>query len=365
MDDKTIAVCVSGGVDSSVAAMMLKDAGCRVVGVTMKKWRPPADGAAQPSDKGGSCYGPGEAQAVAGAARVCQVLDIPFYALSLTDLFEQKILNLCRTEYLAGSTPSPCVYCNPLIKFKAIPDGLAAMGVNVGGIATGHYAQVVHDDARGRYLLRKGKDIRKDQTYFLNRLSQAQLGQTKFPVGGYTKPEIKAMARARGLPVPMDSESQDFINGGYHTLFPAEETPGPVVDRAGKVLGTHRGIHFYTIGQRRGLKIAFGKPIYVIDIRAGDNTLVVGPEEELYRSALTAGGLNWIAFERLDRSIRAKARIRYRHTEADATITPLSDDRVHVLFDEPQRAVTPGQAVVFYDGDLVLGGGIIRREPGS
>jgi tRNA-specific 2-thiouridylase len=252
------------------------------------------------------------------------------------------------------------MHCNRLMKFTRIPAELAARGLAIDYFATGHYATVVHAPPGGRHLLARGKDRAKDQSYFLALLSQEHLARALFPLGAYTKADVRRMAAERGIPVAEKPESQDFIRGGYHAIFGASSTPGPVVDEQGREIATHRGIQFYTIGQRKGLRIAHGTPIYVIGLDPATNTVTVGPEERLYSDALSADGVNWIAIEKLTVPMRVRARIRYRHEGAPATLSPGEAGVVHVKFDAPQRAITPGQAVVFYDGETVVGGGIIR-----
>ncbi len=355
---KTVAVGLSGGVDSSVAAALLRDEGYDVCGVIMTTWdgRPlPAEGPRH------GCYGPGEKDDVDDAARIAAALGIPLHVIDLARQFNETVLARCTRDYLCGVTPNPCVHCNRLMKFARIPAELASRGIAIDYFATGHYANVSHAAPGGRHLLARGKDRAKDQSYFLALLSQEQLGRALFPLGPYTKAEVRRMAAARGLPVAEKPESQDFISGGYHTIFGAAATPGPVLDEHGRQIATHRGIQFYTIGQRRGLRIAHGTPIYVIGLDPATNTVTVGPEEKLYSDALAADGVNWIAIESLTAPMRVRARIRYRHEGAPATIAPAADGIVGVQFDAPQRAITPGQAVVFYDGETVVGGAIIRR----
>ncbi|MFC1707808.1 MnmA/TRMU family protein, partial [Planctomycetota bacterium] len=262
-------------------------------------------------------------------------------------------------QYLSGVTPNPCVHCNRQLKFELLPLRLHQLGVDVDCFATGHYATIDHDPVRSRYLLRRGRDSKKDQSYFLYQLTQPILARTLLPLGSYHKNEVRGLARRYGLPVAEKSESQDFVSGGYPALFGDHHAPGPIVNRKGDVLGEHSGIHRFTIGQRRGLRVALGVPMYVTEICPESNTVVIGPEEHLYRSELAAGSCNWIAFDRLEEPLLVTARIRHRHKGSEAWVEPLADDRVAVRFDTPQSAITPGQAVVFYDGDIVVGGGLI------
>jgi tRNA-specific 2-thiouridylase len=355
---KRVAVGLSGGVDSATAAALLKQDGYEVIGVSMKIW----DGRPLPAETARhACYGPGEAEDIADAARIARVLGIPFHVLDLTAAYQAEIIDHCSRQYLAGLTPNPCVRCNRRVKFDRIPALLRAQGVPVDYFATGHYARVSYDASRSRFLLKKGRDPDKDQSYFLYLLGQEQLATTLFPLGGFRKEEIRRRAGELGLPVAAKPESQDFVAGGYHALFGGADRPGPILDERGTVLGQHRGIHRYTIGQRRGLNLAAGTPIYVVEIDRARNALIVGPVDRLYSTGLHARDMNWIAFDALAAPMRAGARIRYRHAECGAVVAPRDDGAVVVHFETPQRAVTPGQAVVFYDGDTVLGGGTIER----
>jgi tRNA-specific 2-thiouridylase len=356
MQAERVAVALSGGVDSAVAAAQLRDAGHEVIGVTMKIW----DGRPLPAEPGRhACYGPGEEDDLRDAARIADHLEIPLIVLDLAGDYNAEILEPCRRAYLRGCTPNPCVYCNPRMKFGRIPAGLRARGVAFDAFATGHYAIVERDSAGPRWVLRRGRDRGKDQSYFLYQLTQEQLATARFPLGGMTKAEVRERARRLELPVAEKTESQDFIAGGYETIFPEPDAPGEIRDAAGAVLGRHDGIRHFTIGQRRGLGIAHTEPLYVVAIHATDRTVVVGPEPSLYRNELIAEDPNWIAIASLDAPRRAAARIRYRHEAAAAEMTPLPGNRVRVRFEQPQRAIAPGQAVVFYDGDRVLGGATI------
>ena len=352
-------MAMSGGVDSSVAAALLKEAGHEVVGVTMKVW----DGEA--ISMGGlrhGCYGPGEEEDIEDAGNVAQSLGIPFHVLDLTEEYRSNVLDYFRSEYLRGRTPNPCVRCNPRVKLGAMIVRAKDHGISFDLFATGHYARVDYDGDSGRYLLRKARDVSKDQSYFLSHLSQEQLARCLFPLGEYTKAEVREKARAFGLSVEGKVESQDFIVGGGHTsLLGISVQPGPIMDGDGAVLGEHRGIPFYTIGQRKGLGVSAREPLYVTAIDPEKNVVVVGPKEKVYGDGLEASDLNWIAVEALEQPIRMKARIRYNHQEAGALVTPSSDAEVRVDFDEPQMAITPGQTVVFYDDDVVVGGGTIER----
>ncbi|MFH1624642.1 MAG: tRNA 2-thiouridine(34) synthase MnmA [Pseudomonadota bacterium] len=274
--------------------------------------------------------------------------------------YKAEVLDYFCHEYLSGRTPNPCLRCNRKVKFDALFRKAQDSGLKFDYFATGHYARVEYSKSKQRYLLKKARDLSKDQSYFISSLSQEQIGRSLFPLGNYTKEEVRKMASDFGLGVDNKPESQDFIAGGYHTLVEAAQ-PGPILDKQGNILGKHRGISFYTIGQRKGLGISAKEPLYVTDIDPGKNTVIVGSKEEVYRDELIASELNWIAIEELKRPTKVKARIRYLHKEAEAIVTPLNEDKVYVKFKEPQMAITPGQAVVFYHGDVVVGGGTIER----
>ncbi|MDD5093281.1 MAG: tRNA 2-thiouridine(34) synthase MnmA [Dehalococcoidia bacterium] len=351
-----VVVGMSGGVDSSVAAALLKEQGYAVIGVTMKIW---AGEASCGEERGHGCYGPGKERDIEDARRVAQSLDIPFHVFDLSREYKTEVLDYFCQEYLSGKTPNPCVRCNHRIKFDALLEKTRASGIEFDYFATGHYLRSEYDQIRKRYLLKRARDLTKDQSYFLFSLTQQQLARSLFPLGGYTKREVRKMAADRHLTVHEKPESQDFVIGGYSSLL--DSTPrGSIIDRGGKVLGEHRGIPFYTIGQRKGLGIAAGHPLYVIGIDPQRNTIIVGEEEDLYNDELVASGVNWIALERLQTKMKVKAKIRYRHPEAEAVIAPLENGQVRVKFKEPQMSITPGQAVVFYDGDIVVGGGTIE-----
>ncbi|MFC1932015.1 tRNA 2-thiouridine(34) synthase MnmA [Chloroflexota bacterium] len=352
-----VVVAMSGGVDSSVAAALLKKQGYQVSGVTMKIW----DGEAtlQEGTRHG-CYGPGEEKDIEDTRKVAQTLGIDFYVFDLRQEYKAEVLDYFCQEYLSGRTPNPCLRCNHKVKFDALLRKTRDSGIEFDYFATGHYALVEYTKSRHRYLLKKARDLSKDQSYFISSLSQRQLGRSLFPIGNYTKEEVRKMASDFGLGLDNKPESQDFIAGGYSSIVEAAQ-PGPILDKEGNTLGEHQGIPFYTIGQRKGLSISAREPRYVTDIDPEKNAIIVGSKEELYQDELTASGLNWIAIEELKQPTKVKARIRYLHKEAEATVTPLSEDKVYVRFTEPQMAITPGQAVVFYHGDVVLGGGTIER----
>jgi tRNA-specific 2-thiouridylase len=359
MSKTWIVVAMSGGVDSSVAAGLLKREGYDVIGVTMKIW----DGKT-PIKEGvhHTCYGPGERENIEDAKKVAQILGIPFYIFDLREEYKAEVLDYFCHEYLSGRTPNPCIACNRKVKFGALAKKVRDSGIEFDYFATGHYARVEYDSAQQRWLLKKARDLRKDQSYFLYALTQEQLGCTLLPLGDYTKEEVRKMARSFGFNIDNKPESQNFIAGGYSSLFNDAAQPGPILNKRGEILGMHRGITFYTIGQRKGLGISARGPLYVTAIFPKRNAIVVGTKEETFGDELIASGLNWIAIKELKQPIRVKARIRYQHKEADAIIVPLDKDKIRVKFKEPQMAITPGQAVVFYDGTTVVGGGVIEQS---
>lgn len=360
MNKPKVLVGMSGGVDSSVAAALLLEQGHNVTGVTMKLWAGDATAAVA---RRGACYGPGEAEDIARAGEVARALGIPFHVLDLSGPYQKDVLNYVRHEYGAGRTPNPCVRCNRLIKFGRLVEAARRARLDFGRFATGHYARVGRDEITGRWALLKGIDPAKDQSYFLSGLTQDQLALSLFPLGEMTKLQVREKARALGLKVHDRPESQDFIEGSAETLLGFRPHPGPILDLDGRALGEHKGISYYTIGQRKGLGLAAAEPLHVLSIDAERNALIVGPKSALLALGLVAGQVNWIAIEDLDAPRRADVRIRHRHREAPALLEPAEGRRVRVRFDEPQTSVTPGQAAVFYDGDAVLGGGIIESGP--
>ena len=352
-----VAVGLSGGVDSSVAAALLKEGGHDVIGITMEIYdgSDPVPGSAK-----NACYGPDETEDVETARRVCEQLGIRFYAIDLRQEYKAHVIQYFQNEYLAGRTPNPCIVCNQKLKFGFLWQKARAAGIDFDFFATGHYARIAK--SKGRFLLRKAADNEKDQTYFLYRLTQKQLSQTLFPLGEYTKGQVRKLAQSFGLETAERVESQDFIAGGdYGVFFDREDvSPGDIIDQQGRLLGKHRGIIHYTVGQRKGLGIAHSHPLYVQRIDAANNRIVVSDKESLFSESLAAADLNLMAVDRLDRPCRVKAKIRLNHNAVEATIQPLGEDRVKVTFADAQEAVTPGQSVVFYTDDLMLGGGVIE-----
>jgi tRNA-specific 2-thiouridylase len=355
----TVAVGMSGGVDSTVAAWLLLRQGHEVVGLTMQIW----DGSVALPDEGRSgCYGPGEARDLASARAVASKLGIRHIAVPLAEAYNRCVLNPFRSAYRAGRTPNPCVVCNQRMKFGLLLEEARRGGISFDRFATGHYARIAGDGTHAPCRLLRGVDAAKDQSYFLARLTQAQLRQTLFPLGGLTKSEVVRLAREAGFAeVAEREESQDFIESeNYAPLFdPADSRPGPIVDSAGRALGTHRGIIHYTVGQRQGLGLAVGERMYVKELRPETDTVVMGTREEVFRDGCRAEDVNWISGAPPPAGATCRALLRYRHAGVAATLAPLADGAWQVLFAEPQFAVAPGQAAVFYDGDEVLGGGWI------
>jgi tRNA-specific 2-thiouridylase len=352
-----IAVAMSGGVDSSVAAHILKEQGHEVIGLTMKVWPCGTD------DGGGgrTCCDP---DSVRAAARVADELGVRHYELGMRGAFESAVVSEFITEYAAGRTPNPCVTCNRLIKFDPFLEKAAGLGAT--HLATGHHAVVARDDPAGPVALKMARDRSKDQSYFLYVLTQKQLARVLMPVGGLTKEEVRGVARAAGLSVSDRPESQDvcFVPDGdveafFRLMKPEAMRPGPIEDRDGNVLGEHRGIALYTIGQRGGLGLSRPRPTYVLHLDAARNAVIVGDDEELYSFELTASDLNWIAGAPPAAEFRSEAKIRYAADPAPC-VAAVNGRRLTLRFDEPQRAIAPGQSVVLYDGDVVLGGGVIE-----
>jgi tRNA-specific 2-thiouridylase len=367
-----IAVAMSGGVDSSAAAAILKEQGHDLVGFTMQLWNQrrgisvDENGEPLPS----RCCSLDD---VYDARRVAEELGFPFYVLNLEKEFERDVVQPFVASYLNGETPIPCVACNSRLKFASLDKLASSLGCEK--VATGHYARVEFDEATQRYRLLRGRDPNKDQSYFLWELTQDQLSRATFPLGEMSKPDARDAARRNDLAVAEKKESQEicFVPDGDYAGFidrylAAEQQTdrlhgeGEIVTSNGTVIGTHGGIHRYTVGQRRGLGISNSRPLYVLGVEPQNNRVIVGYDDELLDNQFTAAGVNWIAIDNPAEPVRADVRVRYRHTAASATITPQPGGRAVVKFDEPQRAITPGQATVFYRGDEVVGGGWIVKK---
>lgn len=355
---KRVVVALSGGVDSSVAAALLQEAGYEVIGITMQL---------QPEEAqnvpGGCC----SLETVEDARQVAEKLKIPFYVVNFAEVFQKEVIDYFTAEYLKGRTPNPCIACNRQIKFAQLLERAIALEADY--LATGHYVKVAYNEERERYLLYQAEDKHKDQSYVLYNLTQAQLARTLFPLGQFTKLQIRKKAAELGLKVANKPESQEicFIPDDNYKRFLRERVvpempglkPGNFVNIKGEIIGKHKGISFYTVGQRKGLGLALGYPVFVVALNPEKNTVVIGREEEVFQKELRAKENNFIAIPRLTEPIKVQAKIRYGAQPAEAVISEESDGRVKVIFADTQRAITPGQAVVYYQDDLVLGGGTI------
>lgn len=394
-----VAVGMSGGVDSTLVSLLLKEHGCRVVGVTMSSWI--GDYPLPPSSQGvrSSCYGPDEAIDIAQCQEFCRQQAMKHHVIDVSEAYHHHVLDYFKDEYRCGRTPNPCVNCNPKVKFGALLDGIRATGIDFDYFCTGHYATLVRprDDVRLVYeqlavsgesgqqsggqtgqcavevpvrsavrpvMISAATDRRKDQTYFLCRVPSATLEQVRFPLSAYTKQEVFQMARERGLAAANRGESQDFIPDSYLDIIFSDQPsrPGDIVDLAGKKLGVHRGIQHYTIGQRRGLRVSSNRPLYVHSIDAASNRVVLCDDEDLLCSGLVATDWVWAGDYAPKVAFRAQVKIRLASPAVMSTIQPLEDGSYRIMFDEPQRAVAPGQAAVVYYNGIIFGGGIISRE---
>ena len=365
---RTIAVAMSGGVDSSTVAAMLRAEGHNVIGLTMQLWnqRRLAGHAGMPEAVHGRCCSLDD---VYDARRVAETLSIPYYVVNHEDRFERDVVRPFVEEYLSGRTPIPCSLCNNHLKFDQLL--IVAQQIGADALATGHYARVEFDDYTGRSLLKRASDLSKDQTYFLFGLTQEQLSRTQFPLGHMTKPQVRELARHHGLALAEKPDSQEicFVPGGDYKNFldaylaeqggSLPDTAGELVTSSGEVIGEHNGIHNFTVGQRKGLGVATGTPLYVIQIKGDTHQVVVGNQDQLYSRTLRVHRVNLISINDLRQPMRVSIKIRHRHEGALAVIEKSGTDEILATFDQPQRAITPGQAAVFYDKDIVVGGGWI------
>lgn len=363
---KKVVVGMSGGVDSSVAAFLLKEQGYDVIGVTMQIWQDEAQAAVE---ENGGCCG---LSAVDDARRVAEALEIPYYVMNFKNEFKCKVMDYFVEEYIKGRTPNPCIACNRYVKWESLLK--RSMDIGADYIATGHYARIDRLD-NGRYSLRMSKTSAKDQTYALYNLTQFQLSHTLMPVGEYTKDEIRELANRLQLPVANKPDSQEicFIPDKDYAGFIEREAsankdllkrmpkPGNFVTKDGEIIGPHKGITHYTIGQRKGLNLAMGHPVFVTEIRPETGEVVIGENEDVFSSELVCANLNFMSIEKLEGKRRVLAKIRYSHKGEWCEIEQIGEDKVKCTFDKPVRAITPGQAVVFYDGEYVFGGGTILK----
>ncbi len=361
MRKKRVVVAMSGGVDSSVTAALLKEQDYEVIGVTMNLW--PSEKSASRANKYESCCG---LKAMVNANQVAIKLNISHYVADFREIFAKTVIeDFCR-EYTRGRTPNPCIRCNQYIKFGALLE--QAKKLKADFIATGHYARIEYNTEKKRYFLKKGIDPKKDQSYVLYTMTQEQLSKTLMPLGNFTKDEVRKIAQKLNLPVAERAESQEicFIPDNEYPRFleeiiPGIAEPGPIVNKKGEILGKHKGIIYYTIGQRRGLGISAEEPLYVIFIDRDKNTIVVGNKDEVYSREFVVSDINWITQDKAEKSFQAKVKIRYIHQESEAKINLINHNQAVVKFLKPQRAITPGQSAVFYDGDVVIGGGTIDK----
>lgn len=351
---------MSGGVDSTAAVLLLQKKGFEVAGITMRLWQGEDDMESMIN----GCYSPGAIKNAYTAQKTCEQLRIEHHIVDVSRAYKEKVLDNFTSEYLGGRTPNPCVLCNPLIKFGALLDNALALGLDFDYFATGHYARVIFNESSSRYLLQKAVDLKKDQSYFLYRLDQNQLKKTLFPLGEFKKEEIRHFVEEAGFKaIAKKPDSQDFINENISSaLFSlSDHKPGEIIDIDGKVIGTHDGIINYTVGQRKGIRIGGRKePLYVLRINGSENSIVVGPRANLAINEIIGIDFNWITVEKPESSMSATAKLRSQQKETPCVITMENENLVKVTFPTPQFGATPGQSIVFYQDELVLGGGIIQ-----
>lgn len=354
-----ILVGMSGGVDSSVVATLLKSQGHEVIGATMSIWD--KNTVFNGSIQADSCFSPHEEQDVETARRICQKLNIPYYVLDCSARYKRMVLDNFKSEYKSGRTPNPCVMCNSYIKFGALPDEAKAQGLLFDKFATGHYAQIKFNVQTQRYEIRRGVDNTKDQSYFLYRLNQEQLSKVLMPLGELSKKQVRQLATDYGLEVSDKPDSQDFYSGDINDILQNEPQTGNFVTRDGKILGQHQGIWHYTVGQRRGMGIAAERPLYVLGFNKEKNEVIVGFEEECEQSGLIAENVCWSAISGLNETMECEAKIRSAQQPVAVRVSPLGTGQIRIDFYTKQKAVAPGQSVVLYQNDVVLGGGIIKE----
>lgn len=350
---RKVIVGLSGGIDSSFALALLKEKGYEVIGVSMKIW---GGDKIEVKKKKGGCFGPNEEEDLKDAEKVCKILGVPYFVFDLSKEYREEVLDYVKDEYKSGKTPNPCVFCNSKIKFELIPYFAKKNGIDFDFFATGHYARVEKEGER--FVLKKGIDNKKDQSYFLWKLKKEQISKVWFPLGDWKKEDVKIQIKKMKLPIIEKEESQDFFEGDLNFLLP-DFKKGYIKDLKGKIIGEHKGIAFYTIGQRKGLGISHKKPLYVVRIAPEENTIYVGEKKDLFSKKFSVNNLNWVSIEKPKRNLECYVKIRYKHTPAKAKISVKDLNYAIVEFDEPQLSITPGQSAVFYEEDILLGGAII------
>ena len=364
MTDKTVLVGLSGGVDSSVCAALLKEQGYNVIGATMAIWgNREVKGAILSENRKNACFGPHEKEDIESAEKIAKQLNIPFHVFDCAQQYNEIVLKYFKSEYIQGKTPNPCIWCNALIKFGVLPYIAKMNGVDFDYFATGHYARIEKEN--GAYVLKRGKYSKKDQSYFLYRLTQEQLAKIKFPLGEYNKEEIRQIAKNYGLNSAKKPDSQDFYEGDYNELLNVEEKIGNIVDTDGKILGTHKGIWNYTTGQRKGIGIAANEAMYVLELKKDTNEVVIGPKDKTFKNILYADRLNVLSYGRFNslNKIQNKVTAKIRSTQepVDVSYEIIDNDSMKVTFADYQKSIATGQSVVLYDNDVVIAGGVIDR----
>lgn len=354
-----VLVGLSGGVDSAVAALLLKKQGYDVIGVTMSIWGDRKQSGNNHSCKD-ACFSPNEKEDIESARKIAQALDIPYHVFDCTKEYNKIVLDYFKQEYLKGNTPNPCVFCNARMKFGILPHLASMSGLKFDKFATGHYARI--EKEKGKTLLARAFDRTKDQSYFLYRLKKEQLENTLFPLGEYKKEQVRKFALDFGLEVASKPDSQDFYDGDYNELLEVQDKIGNIVDLKGNILGTHRGIWNYTIGQRKGLGISSAEALYVLSLNEKTNEVVVGYKDETFKKSLIADNLNLISVNKIESEIQVEAKIRSNQNPQKAIVTPFEDGKIKIVFEEYQKSIAPGQSVVLYDNDIVIGGGIITAS---